>query len=335
MSAITNFVYDRNQKYLFQRAYSATFGPPSLIGPQLPPANGQAGAFQYGTIGPKPAPLRVIFDIDRNMYGSSPNHSKVSIYNLSIASRQTITKGFLVQVQAGYASLLGTIFNGNVFITKTDRKGPDIVTEIECLDGGQAITTAVLDKTYPSGTTLAAILQDAATAMSVGAGVALGIPAFVYGRGFLARGACRDTLDRLLKPRGLEWNIQDGNLNIVPLNSPFTSTAILVSSGITVDKNTGISNFDIKQATGLIGVPSLNVGFMQFTSLLNPRLVPGALIQMQCENIQLNGFYKLRRSHFEGDSHEDKWQINCEAIPVTPGSVAPAAAGFNYPAVAK
>lgn len=299
-------------QYLFNRAYAVSLGPPN-----------QVSALQYGTLGLNPAPLRVRFDIDKNLFGASPNHSKIELYNLSIESRQAIKKGYLVQLQAGYNNLIGTIFTGNVFKATSDRKGPDIITTLECLDGGSAITYARLDKSYPAGVTNFQILTDIATAMSitanyqpvsVNAGVALGIPRVTYNTGFVATGPCKDTLDKLCKPQGLEWSIQNGNLNIIPQSAYDGNSAQVVSIG-----------------TGMIGVPSTNDYFTQFTSLLNPKIVPGSLAQLISENASLNGYYKVRRSHYEGDSHDNKWQVACEATPQA-GIVQnlPAAEGSNY-----
>ena len=65
----------------------------------------------------------------------------------------------------------------------------------------------------------------------------------------------------------------------------------------------------------MIGVPSNNNDCTQFVSLLNPKLTPGSLVQLISENATLNGFYTLRRSHYEGDSHDSKWQVTCEGRP--------------------
>ena len=314
------FTYSPSAQYLFKRAYAVALGPPN-----------QTTALQYGTIvqssnvGPTlpPSPLKIRFEIDKNMYGTSPNHSKVELFNLATQTRQNIKKGYLVQLQAGYNNLIGTIFTGNVFISKSDRNGPDIITSLECLDGGSTIVYARLDKSYGAGTTLVQILNDVAQAMSVAtsynpvgvnAGVAVGIPNIVFNNGFHAIGPCKDTLTKLLKRTGLEWTVQDGNLNIIPKTNYDGNTAIVVSS-----------------QTGMIGVPSQNEYFTQFTALLNPQLVPGALVQLISENEALNGFYKIRRSKFEGDSYDNKWQVSCEAT-IQSGIVQslPANQGFNF-----
>lgn len=307
------FNYSPSAQYLFNRAYAVSLAPP-----------GQVSALQYGTIGKDPAPLRVKFEIEKTMFGASPNHSKIEIYGLSVASRQSIKKGYLVNLQAGYNNLLGTIFTGNVFFAKSDRNGPDIITSLECLDGGSSIVFARLDKSYPAGTTLIQILGDVAAAMSVttnyqpdpvNAGIALGIPNVVYNNGFVCTGPCKDSLNKLLINQNLEWTIQDGNLNIIHKGNYDGNTAVVISS-----------------LTGMIGVPSQNQFYTQFTSLLNPKLVPGALVQLISENDSLDGFYKIRKAKYEGDSHDNKWQVMCECTPMPNGSVQTLSAsqGFNY-----
>jgi hypothetical protein len=310
------FVYIPGSQYLFKRGYAVSIGPPN-----------QTAALQYGTIGAKPAPLRVRFEIEKTMFGASPNHSKIEIYNLSTLSRQNIKKGYLIQLQAGYNNLINTIFNGNVFLGKSERHGADIITSYECLDGGGSIVFARLDKSYPAGSTLVQVLQDAATAMSVssnlnsqgiGAGIAVGIPNVVFNKGFVANGPCKNTLDKLLAPVGLEWTIDNNNLNVIPKQNYDGNSAVVVSA-----------------ETGMIGVPSNNEFFTQFTSLINPKIYPGSLVQLVSENQALNGFYKVRKAKYEGDSHDNKWQVACECTPM-PNVVQalPNSSGFDYnPAV--
>jgi hypothetical protein len=97
----------------------------------------------------------------------------------------------------------------------------------------------------------------------------------------------------------LEWNVTNGLLNIYPIK-----------------QTNGVEAQLISLETGMIGVPSTNNDILQFTSLLNPKLLPGTPISLVSENKSLNGFYKIRKSHFEGDSHDQKWQVTCECIPI-------------------
>lgn len=328
---LSNFSYDPNKQYLFKRSYAVSIASP-----------GQAAALQYGTIGTNPAPLRVRFDIEKNMLGIS-NKCKIELINLSIPSRQSIKKGYVIQLQAGYSGLVETLFIGNVITPASLRKEADIVTSLECGDGESSIAFARLDKSYGAGVTLAQILSDLATAMgtvtdyspaATNAGIVLGIPNVVYNKGFVAHGTCADTLNKLCHPLALEWSVQNGNLNIIPIKQNAGNVAYVVSSGVTagVDaQGNPTSIFNPNDATGLIGVPSANNDFVQFTCLLNPKLVPGVLVKLQSENTSLNGFYKIRKSHFEGDTHDQKWQVTCEAIPQSGVQQnLPAARGFDF-----
>lgn len=319
MSSQGPFVFSPQAQYLFKRSYALAIGGP-----------GTTASLQYANfplVGPNgiqaPSPLRIQFDIDKNAVGSS-NKSKITVYNFSLQTRQSIKKGWVLRLQAGYNGLVETIFFGNVPAgagVKSKRDGPDIVTELECGDGENAIAYATLDKSYPSGTTLAQIITDLGSAMGatvngqpgVGAGVIAGIPAIVFNNGRHVRGSVRDSLETLLTPYNLRWNVHNGNLNILPRGASNGQTAILVS-----------------RATGMIGVPSYNNDLLQFTNLLNPKLVPDALIQMESENTALNGFYKLNRCHYEGDTHDTKWQVACEGIKSQNLIQAlPTATGFN------
>lgn len=319
---INAFVFNPQQQYLFSRTYALALGQPNQTS-ALQYSNIEAPPFSIGQW-QKASPLRIKFDINKNSVGSS-NKSKIDIFNLSQESRNKINVGWVIRLQAGYKGLMDTIFFGNVAPNgmKSERKEADIITTLECGDGESAIVMTRLDKSYPAGTVLTQILSDIGIAMNtvtasnsqqVNAGIVLGIPNIVFQRGFTASGSCRDLLDKLCLPNGLRWSVQNGNLNIIPINSTNGQSAIVVSSN-----------------TGMIGTPSKNQGYFEFTSLLNPKLTPGAVVQMDSENTALNGFYKIVESHFEGDTHETKWQVVCKCI--TQPNVAitlKAANGFDY-----
>ena len=247
--------------------------------------------------------LRTQFEFDKNMFGTS-NKGKIALYNMSIQSRQLIKKGMFIQVQAGYQGLVKTIFTGIIVTPISKRNGSDIVTIIEAGDAESVIFTLNYDKGYPPGTALYQILQDIASklkAYGVNTGIILGIPNETTSNGVNLTGPIRNSLDILLKPHGLEWNIQDGNFNIVPL-------------GATIN---GTGNVEVVSSlTGMIDVPSSNNGYVQFKTLLNPKITPGCQIELLSNNTALNGFYKIRRIKIEGDTHDSKWFMDCEAVPI-------------------
>lgn len=333
---LSTFTYAGNKQYLFSRTYAISIGAPN-----------QTSALQYsnvqvpvnGQVLPA-SPLRVTFDISKNMAGTS-NKSKFEIYNLSIQTRSKLRAGYLVQLQAGYRGLMNTIFVGNVDMkgAGSERKGPDIITTLECGEGESAIVMSRLDKSYPAGTNLYQILQDLASAMNassvttdggINAGLVLGIPSFTYGRGITLHGSCKESLDKLLKPFGLRWSVQNGGLNIVPVKQYNGTQAIVVASGSVLDNASGVATFNPNNATGLIGTPSRSDYYTKFKSLLNPNIIPGCLVQLICENNALNGFYKVLTAHYMGDTHDNKWEVECECTPISAQVTVPTSQGLNF-----
>lgn len=301
---------------LFGRAYALVIGAP-----------GAAAAASFGNQGGRQSPLRIKFDIDKNVKGS-PNKAKIEVYNMAPETRGRIDKGYLVELTVGYLGLVETLFIGSVAKAKTARQGSDIVTTMECGDGESAIMGATYDGSFPPNTTLATALQAIATAMSLtsdanptgmAAGIAVAIPNVTYPKLSL-HGLCRDHLDQLLKGQGMEWNLQNGALNIMPKTFDTGESAIVVSEN-----------------TGMLGVPSRSTNVLSFTSLLNPRITPGRLVQLQSvTNDQINGFYKVKSGKYEGDTHDSHWQVVAECVlqtnvrPRQQAGAGDAATGFNY-----
>ncbi len=328
-------IFNSTQQYLFGRAYNLLIGVSNAnpfsdgSGPLDVFANGKpfAGtALQYGNTGPSPCPLRITFDIDKR-FADVSNKAKFEIYNLSRNTRDKIKRGTMVQFFGGYnpkpggnSSLTQQLFLGNVIPNNgvySKRTGPDIITTMECGDGESSISFATFDKSYTAGTTLVQILQDLANAMGLtglNAGLAVGIPMIVFQKGWVAHGSVAESLTKLLKGQNMEWSVHNGSLYVLPLKGTIQQTAVVVSKD-----------------TGMIGVPSNADGFTQFTSLLNPSIFPGSVVFLDSLDLNFTGYYKIRRAHYTGDSHENKWQVDCEGIRLpNVQQVFPSSQGFSY-----
>lgn len=293
-------------QYLFNRSYGVALEGPNATAATL-----------YGNISGQASAVRVQMEVVKGA-SDSPNKAKVSLYNVGLSVREAVGRGWLIRCTAGYAGLVETLFIGVVGKATSRRDGPDIVTELECADGEQALLGSTFSKSYPPGTKLPQILQDVATAMDVDPGIALGIPNTVYRRGITVHGACRDILKKLLRKEGVEFSVQNGRLNVIPMRLHNGRTAIVVSA-----------------ATGLINVPSISGTDITFESLLNPKLVPGQLVQVVSKNRAINGFAKIRSIKVEADSHDARWAVTCVCNKVlAPIQAVSAAQGFAYGQVA-
>lgn len=299
-------------QYLFDRQWSITLG----IGGKIVDVTttndkqvttttkgnviNQNTGYQYASA--QNSGLRTVFDIDKTSQSSS-NKAKIEIHNLSASSRQQFQKGTQLWLQAGYKGLMKTLYVGdaNPNGVRSKREGADIVTSFECGNFEKNLVYSHFDKSYPAGVAFSQIVSELALAIGADIGVIIGMPMATSNMGFTATGSIKDSLDTLLKPQNMEWHIDNNTINIYPKGQHLGETAILVSN-------------DPKNPTGLIGVPSNGDGFVEFISLLNPDIAPGVAVQLVSETI--NGFFKIRRAHYEGDTHGEKWQVTCEGLKI-------------------
>lgn len=282
-----------SNQLLFNRDWSVTIGIP-----------GQKGN-KYDT-------LRVAFEIEKTSLSSS-NKAKIDVYNLNSLSRaqfqQTdptnLNTAYQIELRAGYKGLSDVLYIGDIRQATYKRSGADIVTTFECGSSEKQLILAVFDKNYPPGTSAKMIINDLADQLHVDKSTITGVPDQIFNSSFSANGRIKDTLDKITKALNLSWSIQDGSLHLLPANSYLgsTSNAIVLSSSLQ------------KGLTGLIGVPSQNKGLTTFSALLNPKILPDTVVQIFSDTIPGN-YFKINKAIFEGDSHGDKWNVNCESSPV-------------------
>lgn len=271
-------------QYLFDRAWSVTIGLP-----------GEAG-FKYDK-------LKTTFEIEKTS-ASYANKAKIELYNLNDQSRLNFQrKGLQIRLEAGYRGLTEVLYIGDVTKTQTQRKGPDIVTLFEAGDSEKQLTTAHFNKSYPAGVTFLQIISDMVKALNVNQGPIIGIPNVKYNNGFTVSGSIKTIMDTLIPNQGLEWSIQNGYLQIIPVTAHNGDEAVFLS-----------------QDTGLIGIPSQKDSGVEFISLLNPKLLPGMPVQLDSKLFK--GFYKIKKSKIEGDSHGQKWNITCEGVRINAANAA-------------
>ncbi len=284
-----------NTQQLFSRAWAVTIGLPGLPGKKY-------------------TGLRITFDIDKTSY-SSANKAKVEVCNLSAQSRQNyenaqatnLRSAYQLQLQAGYSGNLRTIYLGDIRTSKNRREGATIITTFELGTSEKQLLYSTLNRSYPPGTAFLTILKDLAMALNVDVGTVVGVKSETYSGSVAFVGSVKASLDQMTLKQGLRWQVQDGRLNVFPADSHLGQTAIVLSS-------VRIPSMGISRS-GLVGVPSQNQGMVQFEALLNPSIIPGALVQIWSESIK-GDFFRVNRAHFQGDSHGAKWSVACEAAPI-------------------
>lgn len=275
---------------LWDRKAAVTFGP-------------------KGGTGVRVTDLRMSFDISKTN-NSNPNTAKVQIYNLNESNRGILkTKDDLTLIlEVGYGESLEQLFVGDVARSFTQRSGADFITTIEIDDGGQALTEAKLDKSYEGGTNEKTIVEDALQAMKDTGQVIIGSLAAlkddIAQNGFSASGTAKAVLDKIMTKQGLEFSIQDNEVQILEEDQDTGEEAILLTP------QTGLIG---SPSVGLIGKKAKKLEGISFRALIQTaKFRPGRLVNIVSRD--MDGFFKIVKASFNGDTHSDPWFVDCEAV---------------------
>ena len=115
-------------------------------------------------------PFTLQIDITRNLLNSA-NVCQFRFYNLSEKNRNQLyynqsdyTGGNFRQVnlKAGYGTdkrNLKTAFLGNITQAWSVREGPNFITQIECMDGGNSYVNSTVDLTFTAGTPIRDVIE--------------------------------------------------------------------------------------------------------------------------------------------------------------------------------
>lgn len=204
----------------------------------------------------------------------SPNNCSIRVYNLSRETVQTISRGEYSRVvlQAGYDGAYGVIFSGTI---KQFRVGRESATttflDLLAADGDIAYNNAIVNKTLAAGSTPADRVGAAVDAMRPNGVVPGSLMPFTGGvlpRGKVLFGMARATLRAEAAAQGATWNINNGQINIVPLKGYLPGEAV-----------------ELNASTGLIGLPEQTNEGLIIRCLLNPRIVVGGLVKIDNKSV--------------------------------------------------
>lgn len=236
-------------------------------------------------------PMRVAFSANKSVSGGL-NRLTVRLYNLNQTHRLALAKDaeqvkrIPLLFSVGYQDTLRLLFKGTVHTGKNMREGPDMITEMECLDGGFDYLNSFTSKTVRGKTrAVDALLDD--------------MPNTARGKVTNQRPLIRPKVlvgstGKLISELVNEdetWYIDDEKLYIVKDNE-------VVSSFIPV----------VNAATGLLNTPTRENQKVTFDTLLNPSLKIGGLCKLESTSAPyMNGVYKIDSMGYEGDNYGASW----------------------------
>src|SRR5262245_28617259 len=246
----------------------------------------------------------VRFEIVKSLSGKTPNSAELQVYNLNTEHRQQLQEyeKVYLSVEAGYVDGMSLLFRGDLRDVTSSRNGADWITTITS-DSGRRARKKRLVKSFAPGATVGSVLSEAAKAMGVRLGntaartVAAkieGTQASKFFNGYAIAGQIDEELDRLARSCGLEWSIQDDELQFLDFGAPLAQLAVKLTS-----------------ATGLLGSPEPgNKGICEARCLIIPDLYPGRRVEMVSEHVR--GMYRVETTKHVGSTFGDEWYIDLQ-----------------------
>lgn len=269
----------------------------------------------------------------------SPSNAVIRVYNLKDSTVAQIKKEFTrVVLQAGYKSgPAGVIFSGEIRQFAAGREdAKNTYLDILAADGDTAYNYGFIHQSFAAGTSHLEMVDasiDTMGAYKVNKGqVNYEGTGGVLPRGKVLFGLARARLRSLTRQVGATWSISNGKVNIVPLDGYLPGEPVVLNS-----------------TTGLIGRVEQTVEGMTAKSLINPRLQPGCVLQIDNKSINTtsaqkalngpsspqipfdsykglqryasiaaDGLYRVYVVEHEGDSRGQEWYSNIVGLAINP-----------------
>lgn len=250
--------------------------------------------------------LRFTFTITKSL-GKEPNKCDAVIYNLSEATRHELeNKPLIARLEAGYAGKTARLFEGDLRWAMSEIDGTDWQTKLQIADGDRAINYGRASRTHAPGVSVLTVAKEAAASMGITfptsfAGAKGMLDQFASGA--VLQGPSHLEMDRLLKPRGLTWSIQDGQMSV------FDDSDRTPRGAIVVDEATG----------GMVGSPSYGppgkkgeAPVLTVKMLLRAEAKCGGQMDVRAREVQ--GVFKIKKVTHTGDNFGtgQDWITTCE-----------------------
>lgn len=252
----------------------------------------------------------------------TPNTVDIRVYNLAPDTSKKIEKEFTrVVLQAGYDGNFGLIFDGTIKQVRRGRESQtDTYLDITAADGDQAYNYAVTAVSLAAGQTspknqLETVIKSMAQHNVSQGYIPESLPGQTLPRGKVFYGMSRDVMRQVSGANDTSWSIQDGKVDVIPLQSYKPSSEIPV----------------INYQTGMIGLPEQTSNGIRIKVLLNPQMKIGQIVQidnksilqyryqlstgaaaqnesaMLANKISDDGFYYIMLAEHSGDTRGQNW----------------------------
>jgi hypothetical protein len=290
--------------------------------------------------------FRIVFSIEAADI-DHPNTAVIRVYNLKPETMNKILLEFTtVTLQAGYQNgPSAAIFAGSI---KQFRKGKETATrtylDLLCSDADVFYNQGFVSTSLAKGNTPQQVIAAAVAAGNKAiSNVSNGEKSVVVRDDFdtlktgianprskVLFGAARDTINTLASTLNVSWSIQQGVLQLIPVNKYLPGPPIQMST-----------------QTGVVGIPEATNEGLKIQCLINPLLQVGGTIQLNADLINtfigssinlaqggsagvsfrsrgkdidyvakttFDGVYRIYVIEYEGDTRGQKWYANLTCL---------------------
>lgn len=240
--------------------------------------------------------LRIDFSITKTEKAGD-NKATITVYNFAQATRGlvAIPNDKSGQGQVGVELLFGydneknlkTIFKGKGTAEST-YAAPDWKTVFSVSDGLQELKKAVVQKTYPAGTSVGQIFKDLFSAAGLKQLIDTSILSVIPKSRTISGDPLKEA-EELAKTFGLKFDIQDeeGMLNTNNNNSPAQRYRLILDRG-----------------SGMLNQPRIHGDLVIVEALVDGNHKPGNYIDLtSTRNPSLNGVYEIKRADMKGSNY--------------------------------
>lgn len=261
--------------------------------------------------------LRIEFDVKKTTK-KNPNSGKITVTNVSRETRARFedTKVRVV-LYAGYKEHQGPLllFQGNVLQAYSNIERPDTSFVMELGDGYNEIRDSVISVGYAPGVDSKTILAEASKSMESPLVLPEDAPNRVWNNGFSYYGSSRKLLDKVVNASGLEWSIQNGNVQVIE------KQGVTTAQGIIIGPDSGMIKSPVKVRAAKVEKAGKKTEVKddggsddgwKVTTLLMPTINPGDRVIMKSEVVE--GVFRVAEISHKGDTHGGDWQSELKIV---------------------
>lgn len=269
-------------------------------------------------------PMRVTFEVSKDAQ-EDPNDHKIRIYNLAADTRRALEEpGLRCVLYAGYAEEGGPLLmaSGSVVYAYTWYELPDVVTELAVKDGYTEVRDTAVSIGLGPGTQASAIIRNVARQMGLPLVMADDVPDRRWQQGFSFYGAARTALHKVTQGTGLEWSIQNQQLQVVCRRGTTRRKAVVLAADTgligypertreAAREKARVRDSQTNDDARLVSARQQLDGW-RVTSLLLPTINPGDLVKLESRTVQ--AFQRVEAVRHYGDSAGGDWQSELQLV---------------------